>query len=772
MRTSIWRAARITNNRFCPQPCRFIFGRRFPLPRRTFHSSPSRHREDDPPNAPEATWNHITENTPPTVEPYDSTQEVESGTDGGDGAPQKPPRPADRSYYGSGIKRANRGISKKKEIPSFHIPQWFMDRNVILRESYTERTDEGGMGSPVQDQFIKVQSIDHPTSSISSNAVSDADTKESETAIEEESAAPADDLVDEGLPLENQIVAEISTLVSAGLQLPPTDNSQNWRSPKPHLVLHCPKDGGTRYLDMLVKGMVESYATDLIKLDAQDIAQIGSDYLEESDTVSHANSLSALGYDAHLITTSDGSQWAEDPANEEEYDEAEDENDKGRANPRAFQRSSTSIIPLAHLINKLPHFFPSSPQQPSSPSRTVKVVAPPSEKELKTITFIETLLDACEMKRRTESEVESHSATIPQMSEDKAPSNGVFVEQVTESSSSTTGSSKPRSLIIHIEDYPEINATFNGGKILDKLHEIIKRRRKEGQKILIIGTTSSRDLVPSFSEVGFKSAQSQQEGGPTRTIITPLNVPELRLDHDRKHRTRTINQRHLQDMLRRLAANPTSVNSLVSQQELDLASSAVYVSDMNKFVWPLDRVHRAATVALGSLQEGAEMTIKHIEEALTLIEISDTKKFEWAAKENEREKASKKTKLPKSGKLGAIMSSDESEERMKKLHRTCNKHEKKLLNGVVNPESIRTTFADVRAPTATIDALKNLTSLSLVRPDAFTYGVLATDRIPGLLLYGPPGTGKTLLAKAVAKESGATVLEVSGSGKPREKRSK
>lgn len=77
--------------------------------------------------------------------------------------------------------------------------------------------------------------------------------------------------------------------------------------------------------------------------------------------------------------------------------------------------------------------------------------------------------------------------------------------------------------------------------------------------------------------------------------------------------------------------------------------------------------------------------------------------------------------------------------------------------------SIRTTFDEVHAPPETIEALKNLTSLSLLRPEAFTYGVLATDKIPGLLLYGPPGTGKTLLAKAVAKESGATVLEVSGS---------
>jgi SpoVK/Ycf46/Vps4 family AAA+-type ATPase len=58
--------------------------------------------------------------------------------------------------------------------------------------------------------------------------------------------------------------------------------------------------------------------------------------------------------------------------------------------------------------------------------------------------------------------------------------------------------------------------------------------------------------------------------------------------------------------------------------------------------------------------------------------------------------------------------------------------------------------------------LKTLTSLSLVRPEAFSYGVLATDKLSGLLLYGPPGTGKTMLAKAVAKESGATMLEVSG----------
>jgi SpoVK/Ycf46/Vps4 family AAA+-type ATPase len=81
---------------------------------------------------------------------------------------------------------------------------------------------------------------------------------------------------------------------------------------------------------------------------------------------------------------------------------------------------------------------------------------------------------------------------------------------------------------------------------------------------------------------------------------------------------------------------------------------------------------------------------------------------------------------------------------------------------VVDPQNIKTGFNDVHATPETIEALKSLTTLSLQRPDAFKYGVLANDRLTGLLLYGPPGTGKTLLAKAVAKESQATVLEVSG----------
>lgn len=126
---------------------------------------------------------------------------------------------------------------------------------------------------------------------------------------------------------------------------------------------------------------------------------------------------------------------------------------------------------------------------------------------------------------------------------------------------------------------------------------------------------------------------------------------------------------------------------------------------------------------------------------------------------------------------------DELDEKLEQLKESCNEHEKMLLSGVIKPSmhpgttrrpffriiadmsapgDVRTTFEDVHVPAATVEALRTLTTLSLIRPDAFEYGVLKNNKILGVLLYGPPGTGKTHLAKALAKESGATMLEISG----------
>lgn len=52
-----------------------------------------------------------------------------------------------------------------------------------------------------------------------------------------------------------------------------------------------------------------------------------------------------------------------------------------------------------------------------------------------------------------------------------------------------------------------------------------------------------------------------------------------------------------------------------------------------------------------------------------------------------------------------------------------------------------------------------MVTLPLTKPHLFKQSRLA-NRPTGVLLYGPPGTGKTLLAKAIAKECGASFINV------------
>ncbi|KAK0738635.1 P-loop containing nucleoside triphosphate hydrolase protein [Schizothecium vesticola] len=103
--------------------------------------------------------------------------------------------------------------------------------------------------------------------------------------------------------------------------------------------------------------------------------------------------------------------------------------------------------------------------------------------------------------------------------------------------------------------------------------------------------------------------------------------------------------------------------------------------------------------------------------------------------------------------------SDAGDRDQEDLERQCNSYEKSLLSSRVRPGSINVTYDDVQVHESIKTSLQNLT-LPLRQPHEFAYGVLAKNAVPGVLLYGPPGTGKTLLAKAVAQESGASMLEI------------
>src|SRR5437867_2325843 len=70
------------------------------------------------------------------------------------------------------------------------------------------------------------------------------------------------------------------------------------------------------------------------------------------------------------------------------------------------------------------------------------------------------------------------------------------------------------------------------------------------------------------------------------------------------------------------------------------------------------------------------------------------------------------------------------------------------------------TYEDIGGMKGVIQKVREMIELPLRHPELFER--LGVEPPKGVLLYGPPGTGKTLLARAVANESGANFISISG----------
>ncbi len=756
--------------------------------KRHFLASPRPSNQDDPTKGREPHWNDTIEENPTSADTVSVHPGSEGAVDNGDGS-QTPSKPRDLSGYGSAARRAGRHIKKPKEVPQLLLPPWFFERNVILREELQNCANVPPITSKGSEWEPASREEKPPTKATDSEK-----TRNPEVLNESPSKAKLETEGGENFyrirspvrtyEINKDIWREISLLVCTGLQSSPTQTSETWTSSKADLLLYHPKNGGSFFLDELVAHLAAANEADLVYLEPQDIAEIGGSYIDECrDT--HVKSLSSLGYDAYpqvfMRASFEDARDTEEGLEEDDSGDYEEDDNRSRHRSSQFHAPSIGIIPVAQFEGSLMDIVQSlvttnpAPPNGGKASQHMNLFGQLADTatDLRMSSFIESIINANEKKRETNrmggkfkpALGDSENVTV-------LDSQELIVTGTADSKESINVKPWTANLIVVVRDYTEINTTSAGEKVLHKLHEIVRGRRKDGQRVIVIGTSSSEDFIRERLKAALEKVQSEPEAGPIRTILTPCRTLRSQdLSEDHKLRVALINLRNIQDMLRRLSSGPRVMDVLsvqALQSELKKQSASEKTSNkLGKTVWPLDLVHHIATVALGVSREDEVVHVKHVSQAVSILTRSEFAKYEWLREEQAEERNKIKSPLQSSGSFqqaSAGRSVRNSEDRIKKLRGTCNAHEKRLLNGVVDPESIRTTFADVRAPPETIDALKSLTSLSLLRPEAFTYGVLATDKIPGLLLYGPPGTGKSLLARAVAKESGATVLEVSGAG--------
>lgn len=636
---------------------------------------------------------------------------------------KKPPN-KNLGPYGSALRRAMRNRrSQESASPTGLIPSWFQERNILFPNA-----------SAHESQFLEhsVGIGQHPETEESVQGTTQGGDGGDDKGP---SGGPA---VEHRYVISQEIWDEIRASVDAALTLPALRYANDPAVTKAHLVLQYPAEGGIPFLDSVVKKVASSLDVNVITLNAQDISELYHEQENDGDVSSQM--MASLGYDVfHSAKSTRLEEEAEDKG-DEELPEDEESDEWGSRGASARLRPQSGTTPGSSFLQSLfggrASIGVAKVVFPSTRGRKEDIE---EESDARSIRLVNGLLSAPKVQPAEPSKVKGASESV----EATSPPSSLDQPSLED---------KYQDLVIQIQDYNGLASSQGGAMFLSALHKAVQSRRRKGQRVVVIGTVSAAEADKHTIRKAFpKTTQRDHDEYSTTIIVTPAmdsqKVEEI-FSEDLKRRILDINIRHLQRMLKTRLQDRPSKHSILSSRAWPLNSDTVRISGLDSIYWPFDLVHRVVTLAIGHSKGVENLEPQHIQQAIDLFAKSDRVKAEWLG-----------AKYP-----GIKISKDGQEEsRVQKLRGKCNTHEQRLLNGVVDASSIRTTFADVHVPKDTVDALKTLTSLSLIRPEAFTYGVLSTDKIPGLLLYGPPGTGKTLLAKAVARESGATVLEVSGS---------
>ncbi|KAI1300795.1 hypothetical protein F5Y03DRAFT_224105 [Xylaria venustula] len=502
---------------------------------------------------------------------------------------------------------------------------------------------------------------------------------------------------------EPYLIEEIVTALRAEFLIRPRENSRLANTCRPATIVNVHDRSGFSVAQDTLQYVAEVLGADVLHLRAHDIAYIVGRYLGQ-DAIATRGDISLLGYKA----AENSGRLKPHPIAEEEKEEA-----------------GSFDLPFTLML---------------SSEKTQK------DTKRQTMSMDDLLLTS---GTRGKSE---------EMWEDIKVN--AALDELIRSADADAAHQKP--LIVHVNDFNALNMDETGAIILTKMRKIVDELWLSGRKVAFVGSCSTKN-----APITYQKAMKTLEKSERVIQISRCNLysePRIHVTNrsDLSLWEKQDNLRENEENIVRMLWSMTEPSGSPSRQSEGLLGLETYTSSAFDLItharfakyWHSvlsnAEIYRTATTMISVNSVGAaELFSKDcFEQAVAQISAIDVAR-ERAVGDGKTSMKTKKdaTEMPTGG---------------RKMDPFGENHEERLMSGMVNAKDMRTTFKDIHAPQETIESIKMLTTLSLIRPEAFSYGVLASDRIPGCLLYGPPGTGKTLLAKAVAKESGANMIEISG----------